>query len=166
MAFSFSRILLPLGGYFSSSRLIQRAKRKMNFFSVCVCGFVTRQKGDQEAGKRRAKYLTVSGADRSCCLLLLWAVEEFLKSIFSNILSWERDRSRVSTNAFKSAILRRFVPPVPVFAMWLPCPLLISCSLRSVCSGGDDPVIIKPIVYSFNWNAIKRSGLFMLRCML
>jgi hypothetical protein len=80
-------------------------------------------------------------------------VEEFLKSIFSSILSWERDRSRVSTNAFKSAILRRFVPPVLVLELlfiplWLLCPpmlqqlllLLISCSLRSVCSVGLDPV--------------------------
>lgn len=114
----------------------------------------------QRKKKKKEGYLTVSGADRSCCVLLLWAVEEFLKSIFSSILSWERDRSRVSTNAFKSAILRRFVPTVVVLALellfiiiplWLLWPpmlqqllllAVISCSLRSVCSVGLDPASV------------------------
>ena len=172
MAFSFSRILLSLGGYFSSSRWSNKHKKKRRkkmelFIFLFRDGFVTRQK-DQEAKKKERKkkikkkrgYLTVSGADRSCCVLLLWAVEEFLKSIFSSILSWERDRSRVSTNAFKSAILRRFVPAVVVLALellfiiiplWLLWPpmlqqllllLVISCSLRSVCSVGLDPASV------------------------
>ena len=119
-----------------------------------------RKKNEKKKIKKKRGYLTVSGVDRSCCVLLLWAVEEFLKSIFSSILSWERDRSRVSTNAFKSAILRRFVPAVVVLALellfiiiplWLLWPpmlqqllllLVISCSLRSVCSVGLDPASV------------------------
>ena len=79
----------------------------------------------------------MSGAARS--VRLFWAAL-FLKSIFSSILS-DRERSLVSTNARKSAILRRFVPAVlfiPLFSSFGDAPWEPP-SNRSVQSSVDKP---------------------------